>query len=107
MNSIPGVDYIRILPEIILTVFGMAVMMADPLLAPKQSRKPLGIVALVGAIAAAAATLIQSSYPGEAFFQLISVSSFSVFFHFLIALIVVVIIFASYEYLDVQHINLG
>jgi NADH-quinone oxidoreductase subunit N len=108
MNPIPGTgDYIRILPELILTVFGIAVMMADPLLAPKQSRKPLGILALVGAIAAAIATLVQSWNQGEAFFQLIRVDSFSIFFHFLIALIVVVVIFASYEYLDIQRINLG
>jgi NADH-quinone oxidoreductase subunit N len=107
MNSIPGTDYIRILPELILTAFGIAVMMADPLLAPKQSRKPLGIMALVGAIAAAAATVLQSNYTGPAFFGLIEVNSFSIFFHLLIALIVIVILFASYEYLDVQRINIG
>ncbi len=107
MNSIPGADYIRILPEIILTVFGIAVMMADPLLPPKGSRKPLGVLALVGAIAAAVATVGQSCSPGTAFFDMIRVDSFSIFFHFLIAVIVIVIIFASYEYLDVQHINLG
>src|SRR5437764_3466474 len=107
MNSIPGADYIRILPEIILTVFGIAVMMADPLLPPKGSRKPLGVLALVGAIAAAVATVGQSCSKATAFFDMIRVDSFSIFFHFLIAVIVIVIIFASYEYLDVQHINLG
>ncbi len=107
MNSIPGADYIRILPEIILTVFGIAVMMVDPLLPPKGSRKPLGVLALAGAIAAAVATVGQSCAPGPAFFDMIRVDSFSIFFHFLIAVIVIVIIFASYEYLDVQHINLG
>ena len=114
MNSIPGADYIRILPEIILTVFGIAVMMADPLLPPKGSRKPLGVLALFGAIASALATVAQSSWLATqsdskttAFFDMIRVDSFSIFFHFLIAVIVIVIIFASYEYLDVQHINLG
>ncbi|HLQ51133.1 MAG TPA: hypothetical protein VK129_06510, partial [Terriglobales bacterium] len=83
MNSIPGADYIRILPEIILTVFGIAVMMVDPLLPPKGSRKPLGVLALAGAIAAAVATVGQSCAPGPAFFDMIRVDSFSIFFHFL------------------------
>ena len=107
MTQITGADYIRILPEIILTLFGMAVMMIDPLLPSKKSRKPLGLLALVGAIAAAAATVMQANYIGSAFFDMIAVNSFSIFFHFLIALIVIVIILASYDYLEVQHINLG
>src|SRR5579859_1145 len=107
MTQITGAEYIRILPEIILTLFGMAVMMIDPLLPPKQSRKPLGLLALVGAIAAAVATVMQSNYSGTAFFGMIAVNSFSIFFHLLIAVIVIVIILASYEYLEVQHINLG
>ncbi|HTC94242.1 MAG TPA: NADH-quinone oxidoreductase subunit N [Terriglobales bacterium] len=114
MNPIHGIDYICVLPEIILTVFGMAIMMADPLLAPKSSRKPLGALALFGAIASALATVAQGSYlatqsdeMGKAFFGMIAVNSFSIFFHLLIALIVIVIILASYEYLEIQHINLG
>lgn len=114
MNQIHGIDYICVLPEIILTVFGILIMLADPLFAPKSSRKPLGMLALLGAIASAVATVIQSSYlatqgdaMSKAFFSMIAVNSFSIFFHLLIALIVIVIIFASYEYLDTQHINMG
>src|SRR5579864_7397631 len=114
MTQIPGIDYICVLPEIILTIAGMAIMMVDPLLAPKSSRKPLGALALFGAIASALATVAQSSYlatqsdeMGKAFFGMIAVNSFSIFFHLLIAVIVIVIILASYEYLEVQHINLG
>jgi len=39
MNPIQTVDYIRILPELVLTAFGIVVMMADPLLKPGASRK--------------------------------------------------------------------
>lgn len=111
--GLPGAaDYISILPEIILTIFGIAVMMADPLLAPKASRKPLGVLALVGSISAAAATLfqhhcIQGNHEARAFYGMIAVNDFSIFFHLLIALIVVVVVFASYEYLEVQRINQG
>lgn len=107
MSPIPGIDYIRILPELVLTIFGMIIMMADPLLAPHSSRKPLGVLALIGAILSGAATVIQSNYMGDAFFGMVTVNAFSIFFHFLIAAIAVVVIFASYEYLEVQHIRNG
>jgi hypothetical protein len=41
MNPIQTIDYIRILPELVLTAFGIIVMMADPLLKPGASRKGL------------------------------------------------------------------
>ena len=56
MNPIQTIDYIRILPELVLTAFGIIVMMADPLLKPGASRKGLGLIALAGTIAAIAAT---------------------------------------------------
>jgi len=34
MNPIHSIDYIRILPELVLTAFGILVMMVDPLLKP-------------------------------------------------------------------------
>ena len=43
MNPIQTIDYIRILPELVLTAFGIIVMMADPLLKPGASRKGLGL----------------------------------------------------------------
>ena len=57
---IPAVDYIRILPELVLAVFGIIVMMVDPLIPDQASKKPLGIVALVGTLVGLAATIYQS-----------------------------------------------
>ena len=37
---IPAVDYIRILPELVLSVFGIIVMMMDPLF-PNKAPKSL------------------------------------------------------------------
>ncbi len=108
MQDLPqGVDYIRILPEIILTVFGMVVMLLDPLLHQRRSQKTLGMVALVGALAAIAATLYMAGYPGVAFWNMIQVDAFSVFFHFLVAAVTAVVILTSYEYLEVQQIRGG
>ena len=107
MSPIQTSDYLRILPELILTVAGMVVMMADPLLAPKASRRPLGVIALLGALAAAVASVSIAPYSGDAFFGMVRLDQFSIFFHFLIAAISAVIILASFDYLDVQHIRRG
>src|SRR6267142_1751134 len=109
MNQFPPPfeHYIRILPELVLTVFGILVMLADPLLPPGKSRKPLGVVALIGAIAAVFATCVQSRYYGSAFADMIRVDTFSIFFHYLIGFVAAVVILASFEYLEVQQIRFG
>jgi NADH-quinone oxidoreductase subunit N len=114
MNPIHTIDYIRILPELVLTVFGIIVMMADPLLKPGASRKNLGFISLVGVIGAIAATFCQIAWmardpqftePG--WFGMIRVDSFSIFFHLLIPCISGICILASLEYLDAQNIRSG
>jgi NADH-quinone oxidoreductase subunit N len=104
---IPAEDYIRLLPEIVLTVFGVLVMLVEPLLAPRASRKPLGIVAFIGTLAAIAATLYQADNLGPAFFSLVRVDDFAIFFHLVIEIIAAVVILASFEYLETQHIRAG
>jgi NADH-quinone oxidoreductase subunit N len=114
MNPIHTVDYIRILPELVLTVFGIAVMMADPLLKPGASRKGLGLLSLAGAIAAIAATFCQiawmhrdASFSNPGWFGMVRVDSFAIFFHLLIPCISAICILASLEYLDAQNIRSG
>ena len=100
-------DYVRILPEIILGIFGMIVMVLDPLMDERRSQKTLGALALVGSLAALIATLFQAQYPGLGFWNMIQVDSFSVFFHFLVAAVTAVVILTSYEYMAVQKIRAG
>src|SRR5271166_599860 len=104
---IPGVDYIRILPELVLSVFGILVMMVDPVIPEHGSKKPLGMIALVGVLAGLAATVYQTGYYGSAFSSMIRVDTFSVFFHFVVLLIALAVILTSFEYLEVQHIHAG
>jgi NADH-quinone oxidoreductase subunit N len=104
---IPTVDYIRILPELVLSVFGIIIMLVDPKLPPKSNTKPLGMIALVGVLAGLAATCIQAQNYGDAFFGMVRVDAFSVFFHFVILLIALVVILVSFNYLEVQHIHSG
>src|SRR4051794_22603623 len=100
-------DYIRILPELVLTGFGLLVIVLEPLMHPDQDRRPLGILAFLGALASIVAALIQTAYPGEGFFGMVRVDSFSIFFHLLIGFVVATIILASFEYLSVQRIRAG
>ena len=100
-------DYVRILPEIVLTVFGMIVMVLDPWMDERGSQRTLGTIALVGSLTALVATLFQSQYPGLGFWNMVRVDSFSVFFHFLVAAVTAVVILTSYEYMQVQRIRAG
>src|SRR5271155_2825835 len=87
MTDVPQIY--RILPEVILTITGVVIMLAEPLLAKNASRKPLGWLAVIGTLAALAASHWQLGLPaGTAFFGTVQTDAFSVFFHVAIAGIV-------------------
>jgi len=107
-QTIPqSVDYIRILPELVLSAFGIVVMVLDPLVDEEKSQKILGLIAFVGAIAGLAASWYMALSPGLAFSNMVRVDSFSVFFHFLVIAIAAVVILSSFEYMAVQRIRAG
>ena len=56
---------------------------------------------------ALAATAYQTGFYGEAFYHMVRVDTFSVFFHVVVLMISLVVILASYDYLDVQNIRAG
>jgi len=103
----PDLSYVRILPELVLTVWGIVVMVIDPLLPDRNNRKSLGIFAFVGTLLAMAASLYQANYPGSGWFDMVRVDEFSIFFHVLICAISGVVILASFEYLEAQQIRSG
>jgi len=102
-----GVDYIRILPELILSAFGILVMMLDPFVDEEQSQKTLGLIALAGTVAGLASNWYMAQSPGLAFSNMVRVDNFSVFFHFLVIAIALVVILSSLEYMAVQRIRAG
>jgi NADH-quinone oxidoreductase subunit N len=103
---IPTIDYIRILPELVLTVTGIMIMLADPVL-PGSNKRALGTIALGGLLAGLMATFLQAENYGDAFFGMVRVDAFSVFFHFVVLLIALVVVLASFNYLEVQQIHSG
>jgi len=104
---IPTTDYIRILPELVLAVFGILAMVADPLLPETSDYKPLGVLALIGVLLSVVATLVQSSYQGTAFFGTVQVDAFSIFFHLIVGFVATLVILGSFEYMAVQRLHTG
>src|SRR6266436_4218567 len=102
-----GADYMRILPELVLSFFGMLIMVVDPLLDEDNSHQSLGAIALIGTLAALASTFWMAQYPGTAFWNMVRVEGFSIFFHYLVIAIAAVAILSSFEYLRVQRIRAG
>ncbi len=102
-----GIDYIRILPELVLSAFGILVMVLDPLVDEEKSQKTLGLIAFVGAVAGLLSTWYMAQSPGLAFSNMVRIDTFSVFFHFLLIAIAAVVILSSFEYMAVQRIRAG
>src|SRR5580693_1822607 len=100
-------DYVRILPEIVLSIFGIIVMLMEPLLDERTGQRVLGRIAFVGTLAGILATWFMAQFPGTAFWNMVQVDGFSVFFHVLMITIAAVVILSSYEYLSVQRIRAG
>jgi NADH-quinone oxidoreductase subunit N len=108
LQTLPqSADYVRILPEIVLSIFGMIVMMLEPLVDEERSQKILGLIALLGTLAGLGATWFMARCPGLAFWNMVQVDGFSVFFHVLVIAIAAVVILSSYEYMAVQRIRAG
>ncbi|MEO6964349.1 MAG: NADH-quinone oxidoreductase subunit N [Acidobacteriaceae bacterium] len=92
---------LRILPEIVMVLTGVLVMLIEPVLKPQSSRKPLGILAILGTLAALAASLYQLQLPaGTAFFGTVRSDAFSVFFHLVILGVVLVTLLISLDYFE-------
>jgi len=102
-------DYVRILPEIVLSVWGMIVMFIEPLLPEGRSRKGLGVFAAFGALAAIAATVYQAQpqYAGFGFNHMLHVDHFSIFFHLVVLFVALATILMSLDYLPFQKIDHG
>jgi NADH-quinone oxidoreductase subunit N len=100
-------DYIRILPELVLSAFGIIVMLLDPLVDEEKSQRTLGLIAFVGSVAALCSTWFTAQSPGLAFSGMVRVDHFSVFFTYLVIAIAALVILSSFEYMAVQRIRAG
>jgi NADH-quinone oxidoreductase subunit N len=98
-------NLLALLPELILTVTGVLVMVLEPVIAPGKSRKPLGWLAILGTFASGLAAfyqlrMVNAKGPISAFYATLQIDAFSVFFHLLIASIVLVTLLGSLDYFE-------
>jgi NADH-quinone oxidoreductase subunit N len=82
-------DFTRIAPEVLFTLGGVIVMLADAMMPKGSSRKSLGWLAVLATLAALATSFWQAQLPpGTAYYGVVRTDAFSAFFHVLIAGIV-------------------
>src|SRR3984957_17271818 len=94
-------NVLALLPEIILTLTGALVMLAEPCLNPESSRKLLGWLAIAGTVLSVVASWYQISLGTlHAFSGTIQVDAFSILFHFVIGAVVLVPLLGSLDYFE-------
>jgi NADH-quinone oxidoreductase subunit N len=93
-----GVDYLRIAPEIILTITGVLIMFLEAILKDAQKRvfAPLSLLGLVAALIGAIAA---NGSPGTSFNDMVVVDGFATFFRVLVIAVGVLAVFCASEYL--------
>jgi NADH-quinone oxidoreductase subunit N len=104
MTPVP--DIFRILPEVILTLTGVAIMLLDASVPAQFPRRYLGMFGAIGTTLALWASLGQLAFAqGAGFFGTVETSVFTVFFHVLICGIVLVALLLSVDALpeDSHH----
>src|SRR5579872_7251468 len=106
-NFMPGSsEYIRILPEIILTIFGVLIMFLEAVLGESQ-KKIFGPLSVLGLAAALVGAIAANSDPGPAFQNMLVVDSFATFFRVLVIGVGLVAIFSSTDYLERERSSGG
>lgn len=104
----PLQDLLLIGPEIVLTIFGSLIVLADPFL-PRRSKNLLGHIAFIGVLLALASfyPAARLPAPGTAFHELVVVDAFGLFARLLILLITGLTLVGSFAYLDREDLHRG
>ncbi len=95
-------DLIRVLPETIWCGFGVLLMLLQPF---TRSRQVFTFVAILGTGLGTASTIFAGNPGGPAFFGLIQMDGFSVFFHLLVGLVSFLVVLAADSYLEREHLQ--
>ena len=96
----------QVLPEIVLSVFGIAVLVADTFIR-KTKHHVLGTVSLSGILAATLSTFFLIGENGTFFSGMIIVDPFSIFFRFTFLIIGGLTLLASLSYLKRENLVVG
>src|SRR5690242_16856519 len=98
-NFIPsGIEYLRVLPEILITVVATLVMALEPV-TPARNKRLLGYLAFAGLTAALIAAVWGVFVQGTAFSGMVIIDGFAVFFRVLVLAVALLIVLMSGGYL--------
>jgi NADH-quinone oxidoreductase subunit N len=102
-NFIPtGVDYLRIMPEIIMTVAGVLIMLLEGLLGENKKRN-LAALTFVAFAAALVSAVVANGNPGLSFANMLIVDGFATFFRVLVISVGILSLFSATQYLKREH----
>jgi len=104
--SLPYLDLARILPEIVLTIFGTIVMVLEPLL-PDRRKRMLGRLAVAGLLLGLWAVAIAHLYEGEAFGGMLVIDGFATFFRTLVIVVGLLCVLCSLHYVERERPDSG
>jgi NADH-quinone oxidoreductase subunit N len=107
INWMPtSADYLRFLPEIILTLAGTLLMVMDAI--SERRGSPLyGNITIGALIAAIAASAYAYSDPGPAFSDMLLVDGFATFFRILVIGVGILAVLSSYRYISRENAEPG
>src|SRR5215467_2150895 len=98
-NFLPtSAEYIRVLPEIILTVMGTLILLLEAAL-PDRQKWIFAPLSLAGLVAALLGALAAYSDPGTAFQNMVVVDGFATFFRVLVIGVALLAVLSSSDYL--------
>ena len=101
--NLPEISFASILPAIVLALFGMAVMVADPFVS--RDRKPrLAWLGFAGVLAALAALAPMTKSRGQWYADLWWVDDYTIFFHSIFLLVAGLTILSSMDFLQRMHV---
>lgn len=106
INMPPLDDYIRVLPELILTIAGTLIMVLEPLTS-RHRKDWLGYFAIVALLASLWGTAAAYAREGTAFSGLLVIDGFATFFRGLVIVVGILAILASFQYLRREHADKG
>jgi NADH-quinone oxidoreductase subunit N len=103
VNFMPtGTDYLRILPEIIMTVAGALIMLLEGLLGENKKRN-LAALTFVAFAAALVSAVAANADPGLSFSNMLIVDGFATFFRVLVISVGILGLFSATQYLKREH----
>src|ERR1700683_2947018 len=95
-------DYVRILPEIIMTVAGALIMLLEGWLGENKKRN-LSVLTFVAFAAALVSAVAANANPGLSFSNMLIVDGFATFFRGLVIAVGILSLFSAVQYLKREH----